>query len=73
MFQTGRTFGVIQHDAEASLQALVEAVLTDLGGLSRRTIPVGWKQASGSVGNAQQTLFGQVRTLTLQIKNDLFA
>ena len=70
VFETGRTFGIIQHDAEASLQALVEAVLTDLGGLSRRTTPVGWKQASGSVGNAQQTLFGQVRTLTLQVKND---
>jgi hypothetical protein len=70
VFETGRTFGIIQHDAEASLQALVEDVLIDLGGLLRRTTPIGWKQASGSVGSAQQTLFGQVRTLTLQIKND---
>jgi hypothetical protein len=56
-------------DPEPALKALVEQVLEKLGGLSARSTPTGWKQAQGSVGNAQSTLYGQVRPLILHVKN----
>jgi hypothetical protein len=69
IFEVGRTYGLLQHDPEASLQALVEQVLEDLGGMTSRQTPVGWKQAQGSVGNLQSTLYGQIRTLVLHVKD----
>ena len=69
ILEVGRTFGTLQYDPEPALKALVEQVLEELGGLSARSTPTGWKQAQGSVGNAQSTLYGQVRTLILHVKN----
>ena len=36
IFEVGRTYGLLQHDPEASLKALVEQVLEDLGGMTSR-------------------------------------
>eukprot|EP00434_Breviolum_minutum_P041983 symbB.v1.2.037353.t1/scaffold5493.1/size26513/3 len=63
ILETGRTFGVLQADPEASLVALAETVTSELGGLSLRKSPTEWKQAQGAVGNSQQLLYAQVRTL----------
>ena len=57
------------YDPEPALKALVEQVLEELGGLSARVTPTVWKQAQGSVVNAQSTLYGQVRTLILRVKD----
>ena len=63
ILETGRTFGVLQADPEASLVALAETVTSELGGLALRKSPTEWKQAQGAVGNSQQLLYAQVRTL----------
>ena len=63
ILETGRTFGVLQADPEPSLVALAETVTSELGGLSLRKSPTEWKQAQGAVGNSQQLLYAQVRTL----------
>ena len=36
---------------------------SELGGLSLRKSPTEWKQGQGAVGNSQQLLYAQVRTL----------
>ena len=56
-------FGVWQADPEPSLVALAETVTSELGGLALRKSPTEWKQAQGAVGNSQQLLYAQVRTL----------
>ena len=48
--------------------ALAETVTSDVGGLSMRKSPVGWKQAQGAVGNLQATLYAQVRTWNLDLE-----
>ena len=63
ILETGRTFGVLQADPEASLVALAETVTSELGGLALRKSPTEWKQAQGAVGNSQQLLYAQVRPL----------
>ena len=63
ILETGRTFGDLQADPETSLVALAETVTSELGGLSLRKSPTEWKQAQGAVGNSQQLLYAQVRTL----------
>ena len=63
VLEAGRTFGALQCDPEPSLKAVAEEVTSDLGGLSLRTSAVEWKQAQGAVGNTQQLLYAQIRTL----------
>ena len=65
-YETGRTCGILQYDKEPALKALVADVAKELGGMSIRATPKDWKQAHGSIGKMQQTLFGQSRTLRLQ-------
>ena len=60
VLETGRTFGVLQCDPEPALRA-------EVGGLTFRSTPVGWKQAQGTVGNMQATLYGQIKALRLEI------
>ena len=68
IYQTGRTYGILQYDKEPALKALVTDVSKELGGMSIRATPKDWKQAHGSIGKMQQTLFGQSRTLRLQLQ-----
>eukprot|EP00439_Symbiodinium_sp_Y106_P006216 s1736_g1.t1 len=67
VLETGRTFGVLQADPEPALLAIATAVTGEVGGLSLRKTPVGWKQAQGTVGNMQATLYGQIKALRLEI------
>ena len=71
IYETGRTFGILQYDKEPSLKALVTDTVKELGGMSVRATPRDWKQAHGSIGKMQQTLFGQARTLRLQLQDRL--
>ena len=66
VLETGRTFGVLQADPESALLAIATSVTGEVGGLSFRKTPVGWKQAQGSVGN-MHTLYGQIKALRLEI------
>ena len=67
VLETGRTFGVLQCDPEPALRNIAEAVTGEVGGLSLRNTPKGWKQAQGSVGNMQATLYGQIKALRLEL------
>ncbi|OLP97472.1 Retrovirus-related Pol polyprotein from transposon TNT 1-94 [Symbiodinium microadriaticum] len=67
VLETGRTFGVLQCDPEPALRAIATSVTGEVGGLSFRSTPVGWKQAQGTVGNMQATLYGQIKALRLEI------
>ena len=68
VLDTGRTFGILQCDPEPALKALAASVTGEVGGLSLRQTPVGWKQAQGTVGNMQATLYGQIKALRLELE-----
>ena len=68
VLETGRTFGILHCDPEPALKALAASVTGEVGGLSLRQTPVGWKQAQGTVGNMQATLYGQIKALRLEIE-----
>ena len=63
--------GWLQCDPEPAWKAIAEAeaVTGEVGGLSLRKTPEGWKQAQGSVGNMQATLYGQIKALRLELLN----
>ena len=63
MFEIGRTFGIVQCDKEAPLKTMARDLCKVVGGMSMRSAPTGHSQSQGSVGNAQRTLYGQLRTL----------
>ena len=69
VLDAGRTFGILQADPEPSLKQLAQTLTGQVGGLSYRTSPTGWKQAQGSVGNMQATLYTQIRTLLTDVKS----
>ena len=71
VYETGRTFGILQYDKEPPLKALATDTMKELGGVSVRATPRDWKQAHGSIGKMQKTLFGQVRALRLQLQDRL--
>ena len=66
--ETGRTFGILQIDPEPSLKALVAEITSEVGGLSVRHSPTGWKQAQGAVGTLQSNLYAQIRALKLDLE-----
>ena len=71
LYETGRTFGILQYDPEPSLKTLIQSVVQEVGGMSTRATPVNWKQAHGSIGKMQSTFFyAQTRALLLQLEKD---
>ena len=68
ILEIGRTFGILQIDPEPSLKALVAEFTSEVGGLSVRHSPTGWKQAQGAVGVLQSNLYAQIRTLKLDLE-----
>ena len=64
----GRTVGMLQIDPEPSLKALVAEITSEVGGLSVRQSPAGWKQAQGVVGALQSNLCAQIRALKLDLQ-----
>ena len=73
VLETGRTFGILQIDPEPSLKALVAEITSEVGGLSVRHSPSGWKQAQGAVGTLQSNLYAQIRALKLDRMKNLLA
>ena len=67
-FECGRTFGVLQYDQESPLKNVATSVCAELGGLSFRAAPKAHLQSSGSVGQLQCALFGQLRTLFIGLR-----
>ena len=65
VLETGRI--LVSCDPEAASRNIAEAVTGEVGGLSWRNAPKGWKQAQGSVGNMQATLYGQIKALRLEL------
>eukprot|EP00439_Symbiodinium_sp_Y106_P050664 s2170_g6.t1 len=68
VFAIGRTFGIVQYDKEAPLKTMARDLCKVVGGMSMRSAPTGHSQSQGSVGNAQRTLYGQLRTLLSQVE-----
>ena len=60
-WKQGALFGVLQCDPEPALKSLAQTVTSEVGGLTLRTSPTGWRQAQGSVGNLQANLYAQSR------------
>ena len=50
VLKTGRTFGILQADPEPSLKQLAQTVTGQVGGLSYRSSPTGWRQDETSTG-----------------------
>ena len=71
IFETGRTYGILQYDKRPALKALVTDVAKELRGMSIRATPKNWKQSHESIGKTHQTLFEQSRTLRLQLQKRL--
>ena len=68
VFEIGRPFGIVQYDKAAPLKTTARDLCRTIGGLSMRAAPTGHSQSQGSVGNAQRTLYGQLRTLLSQVE-----
>ena len=65
IYETGRTYGILQCDKEPALKALVTDIVSQLGGMSIRATPKDWKQAHGSIGkNAANTVRTSKNTAT---------
>ena len=62
IYETGRTYGILQYDKEPALKALVTDVAKELGGMSIRATPKDWKQAHGSIGKISDTETSTSRT-----------
>ena len=71
IYETGRTYGILQYDKRPALKALVTDVAKELRGMSIRATPKNWKQTRESISKMQLTLFEQSRTLRLQLQKRL--
>ena len=65
----GLSASILQADPEPSLKQLAQTVTGQVGGFSYRSSPTGRKQAQGSKGNMQATLYAQVRTVIADVKS----
>ncbi len=68
IYETGRTYGILQYNKKLALKALVTDVAKELRGMSIRATPKDWKQTHEPIGKMQETLFEQSRTLRLQLQ-----
>ena len=71
IYETGRTYGILQYDKRPALKALVTDVARELRGMSIRATPKNWKQTRESIDKMHLTLFEQSRTLRLQLQKRL--
>ena len=71
IYETGRTYGILQYDKRPPLKALVTDVAKELRGMSIRATPKNWKQTRESIDKMHLTLFEQSRTLRLQLQKRL--
>ena len=70
LLETGRTGAILLGDNEPAIRALITRVCTDMLGRTKRFTPVYSSPSLGSVGQAQRTLYAQIRALRLQIEAD---
>ncbi|MCP4192560.1 MAG: hypothetical protein GY768_18250, partial [Planctomycetaceae bacterium] len=68
VYETGRTYGILQCDQEKSLVGIVKAVLRQVGGLTFRLSPVYSSASQGSVERFHQTLVAQCRVLKIGVQ-----
>ena len=71
IYETGRTYGILQYDKRPALKALVTDVAKELRGMSIRATRNNWKQTREPIGKMHQTLVEQSRTLRLQLQKRL--
>ena len=71
IYETGRTYGILQYEKRPALKALATDVAKELKGMSIRATPKNWKQTRESIGKMHQTLVEQSRTLRLQLQKRL--
>ena len=65
VLETGRTFGILQIDPKA----LVAEITSEVGGLSGRHSPTGWKQAQGAaVGTWRSDSYAQIAAFKLDLE-----
>ena len=68
VYESGRTYGVIQSDQEKSIRAIADAVVRQVGGMKVRQSPKYSSQSQGSVERFHQSLFAQARVLKFQVQ-----
>jgi len=66
VMEAGRTCGILISDSEPALKGLVNRVVQEMAGLTKRFAPQYSSKSLGSVGQAQQRLVAQIRALRLQ-------
>ena len=66
IYESGRTYGSMQSDQEASITAILKAVTREIGGLSLRHAPKGSSQSQGAIERFHSTMFAQARALRIQ-------
>ena len=71
IYETGRTYGILQYEKRPALKALATDVAKELKGMSIRATPKNWKQTRESICKMHQTLVEQSRTLRLQLQKRL--
>ena len=67
IFESGRTYAIVQTDDESSIKAMIRGSVRELSGSSIRNAPTGSSESQGSVERFHQTLFAQVRVLRLAL------
>ncbi|MCP4195181.1 MAG: hypothetical protein GY768_31660, partial [Planctomycetaceae bacterium] len=70
VYETGRTYGILQSDQEKSLVGIVKAVLRQVGGLTFRLSPIYSSASQGSVERFHQSLAAQCRVLKIGVQRE---
>ena len=69
VYETGRTYGIIQTDQEPAILDLARALLKEIPGLSMRASLAYHSQSLGTAERYHQTLHAQARTLRLRVND----
>ena len=67
VYETGRTYGVVQTDQEPAILDLARALVKEVPGLSMRASPAYHSQSLGTAERFHQSLHAQARTLRLHV------
>ena len=67
IYESGRTYGIIQADQEPAMLDMARALLKEIPGLSMRASPAYRSQSLGTAERYHQSLHAQARTLRLHV------
>ncbi len=70
ILECGRTNGIIQCDNEPTLKTVATGAAAKIGNITVRQIPTYSSNSQGSVERFHRTLFGQVKSLREQVKEN---